>query len=224
MRFIVCPRASRVLPSIPPRSAQATVGVRQSFTAASSPTCTFFPLWYAVRPRQSVTCATERPPFGQLGVGHNPDSFSSVRGTGIDSSQHSPSRIIPHRGQVSAYASESSSSESWGVFHEHEARSHLANGSCHLGPESAALSVESFAGSGDADVLARKAASDDIHHATPRLSVEGADVVPDRERRERAVVLTGAEHASGVVVDFDGAHSAPAEQLAAEYSTSSACE
>ena len=142
----------------------------------------------------------------------------------MDSSQHSPLRIIPHLGQVSDHTSKPARSEDWGVFHEHVARSHLANDSCHFSPQSTSSAFDPFAASSGADVLAREAASDDVHHSTPRLSVEGSDVVPDRERRERSVVLAGAEDAAGVVVDFDGADRSPSEEFAPEYAASSACE
>jgi hypothetical protein len=72
--------------------------------------------------------------------------------------------------------------------------------------------------------LAREAASDDIHHATPRLAVEGGDIVPHGEWFEASIVLPCHEDAAGVVVDFDGAYrSEPAEE-STEYAASSACE
>lgn len=159
-----------------------------------------------------------------VGVGHNPDPFPLVRCAGMDSAEHSPARIIPHRGQVAENTSKPARSESWGVFHKHVARSHLANDSCHFRPQAAALAVESAARSCNADVLAREAARDDIHQPSPWLSVEGSHVVPDREGLETAVVLSGHEHPSGIGIALDRAHSPPAEQSAAENAPSSACE
>ena len=54
----------------------------------------------------------------------------------MDCAQHSPARIIPQRGQVSENSSKPARSEDWGVFHEDEARSHLANDARHVRPHS----------------------------------------------------------------------------------------
>lgn len=71
-----------------------------------------------------------------FGVGQDPHSFSLMRRTGVACSQHSPSRIVPQRGQVAENASKSARSEHWGVLHEDEARSYFANDAGHLRPES----------------------------------------------------------------------------------------
>ncbi len=164
------------------------------------------------------------PALHAEGVGHNPDSFPLVRCAGMDSSEHSPRSIIPHLGQVSDHSSKPARSEHWGVFHEHEARSHLANDSGHLAPQAGACSVDSCTATGCADVLAREAARDDIHEASPRASVEGSHVVPDREGVETSVVLSGREDAAGVVVELDGADGAPPEEFPAEDAAAMACE
>jgi len=140
----------------------------------------------------------------------------------MDSAEHSPVRMIPHRGQVSENTSKPASSESWGVFHEHESRSHFANDSGHFRPQPAALAAESCTFAGHTDVLAREAARNDIHKASPGLSVEGSHVVPDREGFEASIVLSGHEHPSGVVVALDCADGAPSEQPAAENAAPSA--
>jgi hypothetical protein len=84
-----------------------------------------------------------------VGVGiearENPDSLSSMRSANGGRSQHSPFRIVPERGQVSEDNVESSTSESWGVFHEDESRSNLANDASHLPPESGPFSAEAGA-------------------------------------------------------------------------------
>jgi hypothetical protein len=105
-------------------------------------------------------------------------------GTNVRCADDSPSRIKPHLGQVSEYTSESSSNECWRVFHEDVARSYLANDAGHFHPESAALAVDPGTASGDADVLAGKAARHHVNNASPRPSVKGSDVIPNRERRE----------------------------------------
>jgi hypothetical protein len=72
--------------------------------------------------------------------------------------------------------------------------------------------------------LARKPARDDIHQPTPRETVEGSDVVPHREGVEAPVVLSGEQHAPGILIDFDGTDGAPSEEFASENAASSARE
>jgi hypothetical protein len=104
------------------------------------------------------------------------------------------------------------------------ARSHLANDSGHFSPESASLAVDSCSLSGCADVLAGKPARNHVNTSAPRASVKGANVIPNRERRENAVILSGAQYARGVGVALDGAHATPAEEFAAEDASTSARE
>ena len=89
-----------------------------------------------------------------IGVGHNPDSIPSVRGANVVRSQHSPFRIIPHRGQVSENSSKPARSEHWGVFHEDESGSYFANDPGHVVPHSRPCAVDSGAFACCADVLA----------------------------------------------------------------------
>jgi hypothetical protein len=61
------------------------------------------------------------------GVCQNPDSLSDVGRSGVVRAQHTPFRIEPQRGQVSENSSKPPRSEHWGVFHEDETGSNLAN-------------------------------------------------------------------------------------------------
>jgi hypothetical protein len=119
-----------------------------------------------------------------------------MRSANVGRSKHAPFRIVPERGQVSENDVESSISESWRVFHEHESRSNFANDSRHLSPEARAFAADSCALSCCADVLTREAARDDVDEALPRDAVECPDVVPDWERLEAHVVAncTPSEH------------------------------
>jgi len=74
-------------------------------------------------------------PIIALGVGHDPDPFSSMRRPDVASAQHIPARIEPERGQISENDAEPSSSEIWGVLHEHVARSNLANDASEVNPQ-----------------------------------------------------------------------------------------
>jgi hypothetical protein len=159
------------------------------------------------------------------GVGsEKPKTVALMGCANVGSSQHCPAAVIPERGQVTQDSLESANKERWAVLHEREGWSNLANDPRHVGPEAAARAVEARTLTGDADVLAREAASDHVNSAAPWPSVKGSHVIPYRERREKAVVLAGDENARGVGVKFDGADGMPSEQLAAEYAATSARE
>jgi hypothetical protein len=158
------------------------------------------------------------------GVSHKPDPVSLVVGSNIGSSQHSPSTAIPERGQVWNNSPESSVNERWRVLHEDEAGSNFANNSRHARPEPGASAVDSRSLACNADVLAREASRHHINTAAPRSSVKGANVIPNREGREKAVILSGDKYACGVGLKLDGTHGCPPEQLAAEDASTSARE
>ena len=167
--------------------------------------------------------------FPSFAVGVNqrsddPDAVALVGRTGVACPQHSPSRIVPQRGQVSEYTSKPPRSERWGVLHEDEARSYFANDPRHLSPETGAGAVDAGALSRRADVLARESARHHVNTASPRASVKGSHVIPDRERREAPVVLASHENACGVAVKLDGADGSPSEQVTAEDASTSARE
>jgi hypothetical protein len=147
-----------------------------------------------------------------------------MRRSGVDCSQHSPFRIVPQRGQVSENDAKPPRSEYWRVFHKHVAGSYFANDSGHLSPESATFSIDAPPSTGAADVLAREAARYHVNNSAPRLSVKGSHVIPNRERRENAVILSGDKYACGIGVDLDGADCPPSEEIASEYSSTSARE
>jgi hypothetical protein len=166
-------------------------------------------------------------------VGDNPYSVAVVRGRnnsvsrldgGIVCAQHSPSRIIPQRGQVPENNAEPPRSENWRVFHERVSRSNLANDAGHFSPQSGALSGDSGAFAGCADVLARESSRNHVNNASPWPSVKGANIIPNREGRQKSVILSGDKYACCVGVSFDGAHGSPVEQVAAEYASTSARE
>jgi hypothetical protein len=159
-----------------------------------------------------------------VGVGHNPDPLADVRCASMDCSEHTPSRIVPHRGQVAENSSETPGSEHWAVFHEDVSRSYLANDARHLSPESGAGAVESGPVASGADVLAGKASRNDINTAAPWSSVKGLHVIPDGKRRQASVVLSRHKNACGVGIALDGADGSPSEQVPAEDASTSARE
>jgi hypothetical protein len=155
------------------------------------------------------------------GVGNNPDSETAVIESGVVSAKHSPFRIKPQFGQVSKYSSKPARSENWRVFHKRELRSYFANDPGKFSPQSAARSVKPIAGSCATDVLAGKAARNHVNNSSPRFPFKAANVIPNREGRKKAVILSGDKNACGVGFPFDGANCAPSEQLSAKYSATS---
>jgi hypothetical protein len=157
-----------------------------------------------------------------VGVGHKPESVALMRRSNVGSSQHCPSTVIPERGQVTEYDSESASNECWTVFHEDVSGSNLANDPRHVSPHTGSLATDSCAFPGNADVLARKAARYDVNNSAPRSAVKGLNVIPYREGRKKAVILSGGKYASWVWLPFDCADSSPSEQLSPSFSPASA--
>jgi hypothetical protein len=142
----------------------------------------------------------------------------------VGSSQHSPFAVIPERGQVTEDNSESPSNESWTVFHVDEIWSNFANDARHAGPHAGSLSGDAGTPSGKADVLARESARHHINTSAPRLSVKGANVIPNRERRENAVILSGDKYACGVGLPLNGADRSPSKEVPAKDASTSARE
>jgi hypothetical protein len=92
-------------------------------------------------------------------------------------------------GKVSDDQSQSSSSKPRDFFQEDVLGSDLPHNSIEVIPDPA-LVLDALALAGRGPGLARDAHRDDLNEATPRSAVEGLDVIPDRERRKRAVLLT----------------------------------
>jgi hypothetical protein len=101
---------------------------------------------------------------------------------------------------------------------------YLANDPGKLGPHSTSLAVKPIALSGNGDVLARKPSRYHVNKSAPRLSVKCLNVIPNRERREKAFILSSGKYSGGIGFPFDGADGAPSEQLSAKDTASGPCE
>jgi hypothetical protein len=167
---------------------------------------------------------TRRPPFGTFGVGQNPDAVSLVGSPGVARSHNSPLCREPHRGKVKQDQSKSSSHKHRAVFHPHESGLNFTNNACHLAPESRTGAADPGALAGGGDVLARESARHHVNNASPRSTVKGSHVIPDREGRKASVVLTGQKNIAGVGVELDGADGSPPEEMPPEDAATSACE
>jgi len=94
------------------------------------------------------------------------------------------------------------------VLPEEERRLALSGDADLLEEEPASVAVESPPLAGDGEVLAGRATSDAIHCATPRASVEGGDVVPERSLRQGLLFHPGHEAGRCVGFPLDVHHSA----------------
>jgi hypothetical protein len=103
-------------------------------------------------------------------------------------------------------------------------RQYFADDSRHVFPHTASPAFDSGSFSSGGDVLAREASRHHINNASPWPSVEGLNVIPDRERLEAAVVLSGDQNIPCVGVPFDGTDSSPSKEFSPEYASTSACE
>jgi hypothetical protein len=101
---------------------------------------------------------------------------------------------------------------------------YLANDPGKLGPHSTSLSVKPIALSGNGDVLTREASRYHVNKAAPWLSVKGLNVIPNRERREKAFILSGGKYSAGVGFPFDGTDTFPSNELSSKDAASGPCE
>jgi hypothetical protein len=91
-------------------------------------------------------------------------------------------------------------------------------------PHTASLAFDSGAFTGGGDVLTGEASRHHANTAAPWASVEGLYVIPDWERFEASVVLSGDQNIPCVCVPFDGADGFPSKEFAAKNAASSARE
>jgi hypothetical protein len=65
---------------------------------------------------------------------------------------------------------------------------------------------------------------DGIDKSSPRPSVEGADIVPDREARKDSISLALQEHSTAVGLDLDCANAGMPKKHSAEDSSPCSCK
>lgn len=98
----------------------------------------------------------------------------------IGRSESAPLRIVPERGKVGEDDFKPFCAEGCDVLNEDQSRLNFGDDSEVLLPEPASRTCDSGLLSGNADVLAREAARDDVHQSAKRLSVEGGNIRPNR--------------------------------------------
>ena len=124
-------------------------------------------------------CSDCRLPSAAFGVGHEPEPFAFVRGANGGRGEQTPFRIEPEVGKVGEDVREPESNKLGDVLQQDESRSHVTDDPCDVRPEPSII-VNSTLPSGRRERLAGEAGSDEIHPSTPRATVEGDQVVPDR--------------------------------------------
>jgi hypothetical protein len=115
-----------------------------------------------------------------LGVGNDEDSVSTVDGSDIFSSIHSPSNTIAHFGQVIDHSTEESSrlgrEETGDVFTQKPSGLHLAQDSDDFSPE-VTLITRRLTLSSKGVGLTREARRDEVDCSSEFKSIESCDVV-----------------------------------------------
>jgi hypothetical protein len=127
-------------------------------------------------------------------------------------------------GKVAKDQGKTSLNKQWAVFHEDEARQYFTDDSRHVSPHAASLAFDSGSLAGTRDVLAWKASRNHVNNSSPRLSVEGLNVIPDREGFKASVVLPGDQNVPCVSVPFNGADCPPSKEFAPKYASTSTRE
>lgn len=115
-----------------------------------------------------------------------------VRGANVTCANDGPDATIASGFEVLADAGNNTSC-SGDVLPEEERGLALDGDPDMFEEEPRAAAIQPGALPGEAEILARCAASDEIHESTPRASVEGAYVVPDRSRRQPRFFHPGHE-------------------------------
>ena len=112
------------------------VGQIRAATASGIPKPLPFRCFAFSRSRRACHVSNDSLSFATIasGVGHNPDSVPTVRGTNGGSRYAMPFRIKPERGQVSENSAKAPSKQRCDVFHDDVSRAKLANNSGVLAP------------------------------------------------------------------------------------------
>jgi len=175
-------------------------------------------------PAQIPFC--ELPERDAAGVGYFPrdheEPGSAVRCSNGGRGEHSPFRVIPEVGQVADDLLESVAGMSSDVFENNESWSALSDDPGDVRPEVARV-VLPGATTGDAERLAWITRSDEIHDSTPRASVEGGEVRPDRRAIQQRVLHPGHEDGRSVGVPLDVAHADHSELAQPEVEPADPC-
>lgn len=175
--------------------------------------------WLRWSPVSALDQHTPCEPIDALGVGHKDDPFTELRRSHAESWYDLPLRVIPHRGQVAEYVSDSPVKETCDVLQHDPSGSNVANESGHDGPEPPLVRLNStVATSGDG--LAGKSSGHNVGCGTVAPPFDcGSGVVMDRN-----LGPVSGQHALAVRVDLHETGSLDASALKSERHATDACE
>jgi len=157
----------------------------------------------------SVDLSPDRNPLPSpsvaVGVGQEPEPFALVRGTNGGRGQQSPFRSPPVFGKVGEDVRQPVSNKLGDVLQEQEPRSHVTNALPDGRPEPPVI-VNTAPLACARERLAGEPGRDEIHASTPRSTVEGAQVRPDRRRIQVRLFHPGHESGRCVGVPLNVHH------------------
>lgn len=128
-----------------------------------------------------------------------------MRGTNGGRRETTPFRIEPEAGKVGEDVRETVPNKSGDVLQHDVSGSHVSGDPGDVRPEPS-LIIDTSTGAGGAERLAREPGSDEIHAATPRCTVEGDKVRPDRRLIQVRRFHPGHESGRSVGVPLNVSH------------------
>ena len=143
-----------------------------------------------------------------VGVGsQDEEPVTEVRGADGCRGDTVPFRNPPARGQVCEYRAEAQGKVTWDVLAEEEPRVRFPDDAPDVRPEVARIADPATL-AGDGEGLAWVSRSDEIHRSTPRATIEGGDVVPDRSLIQGRVCHPRHKNGRAVGLPLNSTHKA----------------
>jgi hypothetical protein len=130
-------------------------------------------------------------------VGHDVDASSEMSCSDLGRRKHAPLRIEPELGQVPENSFQASNKEAWDVLQKDPPGLNVANDADNLRPDVAVVALAELL-PGDAKRLTGESRSNEIHDSTPRASIEGSEVTPERSRIQGALFHTRRQDRGGI--------------------------
>jgi len=143
------------------------------------------------------------------------DPLPSMRGSNVRRSPQARRSLVAHALKVSEDLTSSEPQMVGDVLEGDDARSELLGDPCDVRPEVTLILVSALL-AGDAEGLARVAASDAVHDSTPRSSIEGSEITPDRSRIQPPFFHAADQYAGRIGFPLDVAHRARLEACSGE--------
>jgi hypothetical protein len=139
-------------------------------------------------------------------VGQDEQPFPPVRRAEFRRCKQCCRNLIVHAVQVFGDLIKSEVKMAGDVFEENKSRFTFPDDPGDMGPEVTRI-FNSGATASDGEWLARVSRRDDIHDSTPRMAVEGCDIVPHRRRIQGLVFHPRHESGRAIGLPLDVANS-----------------